>query len=103
MTPDHVMYSSISWACPPCITSNTSTYSTVLAAVTRHGLLSIIEPVETPAGTVNQASAAPGNRSGPQEEWVEQDQLWIMGGPVARGVETSFVVDFYAGDIAGVG
>ena len=26
-----------------------------------------------------------------------------MGNPVPRGVETSFVVDFYAGDIAGVG
>ena len=51
---------------------------TVMAAVTRDGLLTLYEPVKAEAF----------------DDWKDVDQFWVGGEPLPRGIETSFKVSF---------
>ena len=51
---------------------------TVMAAVTRDGLLTLYEPVKAEAF----------------DDWKDVDQFWVDGEPIPRGTETSFKVSF---------
>ena len=53
-------------------------YETFVALATRDGMISLLEP-STPEKL---------------DDWAEIDQFWVCGGPVPRGVETSFKVAF---------
>lgn len=57
-------------------------HETYLAAVTRDGLLSLLEP------------AVPLDFS----DWKELDQFWVCGSPIERGVEVHFRVHFQHDD-----
>jgi nucleoporin SEH1 len=56
----------------------TLVYETYLAAITRDGLLSLLEPVSFAR----------------LDDWKELDQFWVCEAPMARGAETSFRVSF---------
>ena len=53
-------------------------YETFVALATRDGMISLLEP--------------PTHEK--LDDWAEIDQFWVCGGPVPRGVETSFKVTF---------
>ena len=53
-------------------------YETYVAIATRDGMVSLLEPVDPEKF----------------DDWMEIDQFWVCGGPVPRGVETSFKVAF---------
>lgn len=76
-----------------CLDFKNIHHETLLAVITRDGLLSLLEPV----------------RPDVFDDWKEIDQFWVSGGRMPRGGETSFKVCFqqspfpnYQAVIAGV-
>ena len=61
-----------------CLDFKQICHETLLAVITRDGLLSLLEPV----------------RPDVFDDWKEIDQFWVSGGRMPRGGETSFKVSF---------
>lgn len=58
-------------------------YDTVLALITRDGMLSLMEPVDADT----------------YDDWKEDDQVWICGDRIPRGQETRFKVAFQQSEL----